>query len=75
MVVAYIPQVIQILQTHLVRDINLLMNILIFLAVVMMECYAIYLKKVKNSGLAFLITNTMSMLQALFYLVLILIYK
>jgi MtN3 and saliva related transmembrane protein len=73
--IGYIPQIIQIMQTHLVRDINYSFNIMIMIGVLFMEVYAIYLVKSKKSGHAFLVTNTMSTICAIMMVVLVSMYK
>nr|WP_254777219.1 PQ-loop domain-containing transporter [Paenibacillus sp. yr247] len=71
--VGWIPQIIQILNTKSVSDLNLKSYLLILLGISLMETYAISLA-VTGVGLAFLITNTMSCV-VLLVIILILRYK
>lgn len=55
------PQIVQIIKTKSVEDLNLKTFILIPLGVLFMEIYAINLVA-NGSGLMFLITNTMALI-------------
>ena len=59
--VGYLPQIIQILKTRSVQDLNLNTYAMIFLGICLMEIYAINLV-LSGSGHAFLITNTLALL-------------
>jgi MtN3 and saliva related transmembrane protein len=56
----WIPQIIQILKTKSVADLNLKSYLLMLLGIGLMEAYAVSLA-VTGVGLAFFITNTMSL--------------
>ncbi|MDU0204689.1 PQ-loop domain-containing transporter [Paenibacillus sp. MAH-36] len=66
----WVPQIIQILKTKSVSDLSLKAYLLIFLGISLMEVYAISLA-VNGAGLAFLITNTLSLCVVLFVITLI----
>lgn len=70
----WIPQIIQILKTKSVSDLSLKAYLLMFLGISLMEAYAISLA-VTGAGLAFLITNTLSLCVVLFVITLILRYR
>ncbi|MBA2939570.1 hypothetical protein HZF08_14740 [Paenibacillus sp. CGMCC 1.16610] len=70
----WVPQIIQILKTKSVSDLSLKAYLLIFLGISLMEIYAISLA-VNGAGLAFLITNTLSLCVVLFVITLILRYR
>ncbi|UKS31088.1 PQ-loop domain-containing transporter [Paenibacillus sp. HWE-109] len=72
--VGWIPQIIQILKTKSVSDLSLKAYVLMFLGISLMEAYAISLV-VTGAGLAFLVTNTMSLCVVLFVITLILRYR
>jgi MtN3 and saliva related transmembrane protein len=59
--VGFIPQIIQILKTKSVRDLNSKTFVMSFIGISFMEIYAINLV-INGSGLMFLITNTMSLI-------------
>jgi MtN3 and saliva related transmembrane protein len=70
----WIPQIIHILKTKSVSDLSLKSYLLIFLGISLMEGYAISLA-VTGVGLAFLITNTMSLCVVLLVIILIVRYQ
>ena len=66
----YIPQIIQIITTHSCRDMNLRTYLAMVLGIGLMEVYAINLV-LNESGLMFLITNSVSLLLVIFICLLI----
>lgn len=66
----YIPQIIQIITTHSCRDLNLRTYLAMVLGIGLMEVYAINLV-LNESGLMFLITNSVSLLLVIFICLLI----
>lgn len=60
--VANIPQLLQVIRTKKSRDLNLKTFILLTLGAMLMEIYGIHLIITFKIGLAFLITNTMSVI-------------
>lgn len=60
--VGYIPQIIQIIKTKSVKDLNFKMLISIFIGICLMEAYAINLVVTSGSGIMFLVTNSMSLI-------------
>lgn len=66
----WVPQIIQILKTKSVADLSLKSYLLILLGISLMEAYAVNLA-VTGVGLAFLITNTMSLCVVLLVIILI----
>ncbi|KUP21340.1 PQ-loop domain-containing transporter [Paenibacillus sp. DMB5] len=72
--VGWIPQIIQIVRTKSVADLNLKAYLLMLLGIGLMEAYAVNLA-VQGSGLAFLITNTLSLAVVSTVVVLILHYQ
>jgi len=70
----WIPQIIQILKSKSVADLNLKSYLLMLLGISLMEAYAISLA-VTGVGLAFLITNTMSLCVVLLVIILVLKYR
>lgn len=68
-----IPQMIQIERTKSARDISLNTYIMIFVGALLMEIYAINLV-VNGTGLAYLFTNTLSLVATGTMIVLILKY-
>lgn len=72
--VGWIPQIIQIVRTQSVTDLNLKAYLLMLLGIGLMEAYAVNLA-VQGSGLAFLITNTLSLAVVSTVVVLILQYQ
>lgn len=73
--VGYIPQIIQIVKTRSVLDLNLFTFLSILLGVGSMEFYAIRLVLSKKSGHAFLFSNSLSLLISIIMVVLILTFK
>jgi MtN3 and saliva related transmembrane protein len=57
----FIPQIIQVIKTKSTVDLNLKTFLLMFLGIFLMEVYAINLVR-HNTGGAFLITNTISLI-------------
>ncbi|WP_235958892.1 PQ-loop domain-containing transporter [Paenibacillus silvestris] len=70
----WIPQIIQIVKSKSVADLSLKSYLLILLGISLMEAYAISLA-VTGVGLAFLITNTMSLCVVLLVNILIVRYR
>lgn len=70
----WIPQILQILKTRSVADLSLKSYLLMLLGISLMEAYAIDLAA-SGVGLAFLITNTMSLSVVCTVIVLILRYR
>jgi MtN3 and saliva related transmembrane protein len=70
----YVPQIIQTVKTKSTQDLNLQMFVMIFFGVLLMEIYAINLV-INNSGVMFLITNSMSLILDFIMIVLIKTYK
>ena len=56
-----IPQIIQILRTKSAKDLNLKTYLMMFIGIFLMEIYAINLV-IHHAGVAFLITNTISLI-------------
>ena len=69
-----VPQIIQILKTKSVKDLNLKTYIMMITGISMMEVYAINLV-VHGTGGAFLATNTLSFFAVLVIIILILKYR
>jgi MtN3 and saliva related transmembrane protein len=70
----WIPQIVQILKSKSVADLNLKSYLLMLLGISLMEAYAISLA-VTGVGLAFLITNTMSLCVVLLVIILVIKYR
>ncbi|MDQ0087219.1 MtN3 and saliva related transmembrane protein [Paenibacillus anaericanus] len=70
----YIPQIIQIIRTKSVSDLSLRSYLLMVVGISLMEAYAISLA-ISGVGLAFLITNTVSLCIVSIVVVLIMRYK
>ncbi|MCM3783925.1 PQ-loop domain-containing transporter [Neobacillus mesonae] len=70
----WIPQIIKIVKTKSVQDLSVNSFWLVLLGIALMEIYAISLT-VQGVGLAFLITNTLSLLLIALLLALIYTYK
>lgn len=68
-----IPQIIQIIKTKSVKDINLKTYLMMFTGILLMEIYAVNLV-VHGTGVAFLITNTLSLITTGVMIILILKY-
>lgn len=69
-----IPQILQILRTKSVKDLNTHTFYMAFIGITLMEIYAINLV-IHKAGLMFLITNSMGLVITGFTLSLILKYK
>ncbi len=72
--VGYVPQLIQIIKTQSVEDLNLKTFLSILVGVSMMQIYAINLVH-NGTGIAFLITNSISLFMAGLMVLLIMIYR
>jgi MtN3 and saliva related transmembrane protein len=72
--VGWIPQIVQILKTKSVKDLSLKSYLLILLGISLMEAYAIRLA-ITGIGLAYLVTNTLSLCVVLVVVVLIFRYQ
>lgn len=70
----YIPQIIQIIRTKSVSDLSLRSYLLMVVGISLMEAYAISLA-ISGVGLAFLITNTVSLCIVSIVVVLIIRYQ
>ncbi|SEM71030.1 PQ-loop domain-containing transporter [Lihuaxuella thermophila] len=70
----WIPQIVQIIRTKSVEDLNLKSYLLILLGISLMEAYALNLA-FSGVGYAFLMTNTLSLFVVLWMVVLILRYN
>lgn len=70
----WIPQILQILKTKSVADLSLKSYLLMLLGIGLMETYAVNLAR-NGVGLAFLITNTMSLTVVAAVILLILRYR
>lgn len=70
----WIPQIIQVIRTKSVVDLSLKAYLLILLGISLMEVYAISLF-VSGVGLAFFITNTLSLCIVLVMVVLVIYYQ
>lgn len=58
--VGWVPQILQIIKTRSVADLSLKSYLLMLLGIALMEAYAVNLAA-QGVGLAFLITNTLSL--------------
>ena len=58
---AYIPQIIQIIKTKSVNDLNLKTFLSVFIGILFMEIYAINLV-INKVGYMFLVTNSMALI-------------
>lgn len=72
--IGWIPQIVQILKSKSVADLNLKSYLLMLFGIILMEAYAISLA-VTGVGLAFLITNTMSLCVVLLVILLVIRYR
>jgi len=72
--IGYTPQLIQIIKTKSVEDLNLNTFLSIFIGIALMEIYSVNLVK-HGSGTAFFITNSLSLFIAGLMCFLILKYK
>ncbi|SES88816.1 PQ-loop domain-containing transporter [Paenibacillus sp. NFR01] len=59
--VGWVPQIVQIIKTKSVKDLNLKSYLSMLLGIGLMEIYAVHLVMTGN-GMAFLITNSLSLL-------------
>ena len=69
-----IPQIIQLIKTKSSRDLNLITYFMIFLGILLMEIYAINWV-LNGSGHAYLITNTISLIESIIIFLLAWKYK
>lgn len=72
--VGWIPQIVQIVKTKSVSDLSLKAYLLMLLGIGLMEAYAVSLA-LEGTGLAFLVTNTMSLAVVSTVVLLILHYR
>jgi MtN3 and saliva related transmembrane protein len=72
--VGWIPQIVQIVKTKSVSDLSLKAYLLMLLGIGLMEAYAVNLA-LEGTGLAFLVTNTMSLAVVSTVVLLILHYR
>lgn len=70
----WIPQIIQIVKSKSAKDLNRKTFLLLFLGISLMEIYAVHLA-LDGVGLAFLVTNSMSLVLISIILVLIVRFK
>lgn len=72
--IGWIPQIVQILRTKSVKDLNLKSYMIMLSGISLMEIYAVNLVRT-GSGMAFLITNSLSLVVVLLVILLILGYR
>lgn len=72
--IGWLPQIYRIIQTKSVQDLSLRACVLMLLGIALMEAYAIHLVA-EGTGLAFLVTNTMSIIVVGTVVLLILRYR
>ncbi|WP_238650256.1 PQ-loop domain-containing transporter [Paenibacillus piscarius] len=72
--VGWIPQIVQIVRTRSVADLSLKSYLLMLLGIALMEAYAVNLA-VQGVGLAFLITNSLSLAVVTLVVLLIIRYR
>lgn len=72
--IGYIPQIVQLIRTRSCRDLNLKSYLSILAGVALMEAYAVNLA-MQGTGIAFLITNSASLIIVLVLCVLIIWIK
>ncbi len=70
----YIPQIIQIVKTKSTEDLNMKTFVMTLIGISLMETYAINLV-VHGSGIAFLITNSLSLITAAVIVILMITYR
>ena len=73
--VGYIPQILQIIKTKSVKDLNFNFLCMVFIGVSLMESNALFMVLVKNVGASFLITNTIALMLCGTLLFLFLLYE
>lgn len=72
--VGWIPQIVQILRTRSVADLSLKSYLLMLLGIALMEAYAVNLAA-QGVGLAFLITNSLSLTVVTLVVLLVIRYR
>ncbi|MFC6649759.1 PQ-loop domain-containing transporter [Paenibacillus rhizoplanae] len=72
--VGWIPQIVQIIRTRSVADLSLKAYLLMLLGILLMEAYAVNLAA-QGVGLAFLITNSLSLVVVTTVVLLIIRYR
>lgn len=72
--VGFIPQIVQIFKTRSVKDLSLKSYLLMLFGISLMEVYAVSLV-VEGTGLAFLMTNTLSFMMVSMVILLILRFR
>lgn len=72
--VGWVPQIVQIFRTRSVADLSLKSYVLMLLGIVLMEAYAVNLAA-QGVGLAFLITNSLSLAVVSLVVLLIIRYR
>lgn len=70
----FIPQIVQIFKTRSVKDLSLKSYLLMLFGISLMEVYAVSLV-VEGTGLAFLMTNTLSFMVVSIVILLILRFR
>lgn len=70
----FIPQIVQIFKTRSVKDLSLKSYFLMLFGISLMEVYAVSLV-VEGTGLAFLMTNTLSFMMVSIVILLILRFR
>ncbi|WP_233500629.1 MULTISPECIES: PQ-loop domain-containing transporter [Paenibacillus] len=70
----FIPQIVQIFKTRSVKDLSLKSYLLMLFGISLMEVYAVSLV-VEGTGLAFLMTNTLSFMMVSIVILLILRFR
>lgn len=73
MSIGQIPQIVQILKTESVKDLNLKTYVMMFTGILLMEIYAVHLV-INGSGGAFLTTNSISLATSAIMIFLIIKY-
>lgn len=72
--IGFMPQIARILKTRSVKDLSLKSYLLMLLGISLMEVYAVSLV-VEGTGLAFLITNTLSCVMVSIVILLIIRFR
>lgn len=72
--IGWLPQISRIVRTKSVRDLSLRSYLIMLLGIALMEAYAVHLVA-GGAGVAFLVTNSMSLLVVLTVIVLIVRYS
>lgn len=73
-IIGVLPQIVQIIKTKSVNDLNLRTYIMVCSGLALMEVYAVY-KMIYENGVMLFITSTLSLLVNVLIMILIAIYK